>query len=232
MWIDKLRKRIISRLKRDYRKLTNPYLAPYRLKKLQKQGIATDFSIISNNCWAGFVYQHYGLQYLTPTVGLFFFAKDYIKFLYDINSYLNAKLEFITLENSRYAETLKAYGGECVRCPIARCLDIEIIFMHYHSCEEAEKKWRRRISRINWNNVIYKFSEMNGCTLEDLKAFDALPVKNKVMFTHKDYGFLSQCVYSAFAKEGSVPNDTDDFNKYIDLSILLRGAYKYNGSQN
>lgn len=227
MLIASLKRRIVSRIKRDYRKWSNPYLAPYRLKKLKKHGISTDFSIISNNCWAGFVYQHYGLPYLTPTVGMFFFAQDYIKFIYDIKSYLNAPLEFITLENSRYVDTLKKYGKECVNCPIAKCLDIEIIFMHYHSPEEAEKKWRRRISRINWNNVIYKFSEMNGCTVDDLRAFDSLPVKNKVMFTHKDYGFSSQCIYTEFSKVGSVPNDTDNFNKYIDLPLLLNGDYKF-----
>ncbi len=41
----------------------------------------TDFSIISNNCWAGTaVYQPFGLKYNTPTVGLFFMDEDYICF--------------------------------------------------------------------------------------------------------------------------------------------------------
>ena len=37
------------------------------------------FTIISNNCWAGLVYQHFGLPYNTPTAGLFFFAQDYLE---------------------------------------------------------------------------------------------------------------------------------------------------------
>lgn len=40
-----------------------------------------DFSIISNNCFAGIVYQHLGLQYNTPTIGLYFYPDEYIKFL-------------------------------------------------------------------------------------------------------------------------------------------------------
>lgn len=32
------------------------------------------FTIISNNCWGGFVYQKFNLQYRTPFVGLFIFA--------------------------------------------------------------------------------------------------------------------------------------------------------------
>ena len=154
-------KRIYNRIKVDTRKFLNPYLAPSRQRKLDKQGISKDFTIISNNCWAGLVYQHFGLPYNTPTAGLFFFAQDYIKFVYSIKDYLAKPLKFISLEESRYCETLKQYGGECVKCPIAICGDIEIIFMHYHSTEEAEEKWRRRAARINWDNIIYKFSEMN-----------------------------------------------------------------------
>ena len=72
---------------------------------------------------------------------------------------------------------------------------------HLHALpftEEAEEKWRRRAARINWNNIIYKFSEMNGCTAADLKAFDALPAARKVVFTHKDYGLKNQVIYTEF----------------------------------
>ena len=171
------------------------------------------------------MYQHFGLPYNTPTAGLFFFAQDYIKFVYNIKEYLAMPLQFILLEESRYCETLKQYGGECVKCPIAICGDIEIIFMHYQSPEEAEEKWRRRAARINWDNIIYKFSEMNGCTEEDLKAFDALPAAKKVLFTHKDYGLKNQVIYTEFNKTGYIPNDTDNFRRYIDLYDLISGRF-------
>lgn len=219
--------RVTNRFRLCLRNWSDPYLAPYRLKRLMKKEIPTDFSIISNNCWGGLIYRHYGLPYNSPTAGLFFFANDYIKFIYDIKKYLNAPFEFIPLEKSIYKDTLKQYGGECVKCPIAKCDDIEIIFMHYHSPEEAEEKWRRRTARINWDNVVYKFSEMNHCSIDDLRAFEKFPAKNKVVFTHKDYGLSSQCVFSEFSGLGYVPNDTDHFEKYIDLSTLLSGQYKY-----
>lgn len=218
-------RKAINRVRIDTRKRLNPYLAPSRQLKLDKQGISKDFTIISNNCWAGLVYQHFGLPYNTPTAGLFFFAQDYIKFVYNIKEYLTKELKFISLEESRYCETLKQYGGECVTCPIAICGDIEIIFMHYHSPEEAEEKWRRRSARINWDNIIYKFSEMNGCTEDDLRAFDALQVDKKVVFTHKDYGLKNQVVYTEFKKIGYIPNDTDNFRKYINLYDLISGRF-------
>lgn len=218
-------RKALNRIKVDTRNHLNPYLAPYRQKKLEQKGIDKNFTIISNNCWAGLVYQHFGLPYNTPTAGLFFFAQDYIKFVYNIKEYLAMPLQFILLEESRYCETLKQYGGECVKCPIAICGGIEIIFMHYHSPEEAEEKWRRRAARINWDNIIYKFSEMNGCTEEDLKAFDALPAARKVIFTHKDYGLKNQVIYTEFKNTGYIPNDTDNFRRYIDLYDLISGRF-------
>ena len=47
-----------------------------------------DFSIISNNCFAGIVYQHFNLQYNTPTVGLYFYPDEYIKFCKKFDYYI------------------------------------------------------------------------------------------------------------------------------------------------
>lgn len=45
--------------------------AKYRKKKL----INSNFSIISNNCWGGMVYESYNLPKQSPTVGLFFHGR-------------------------------------------------------------------------------------------------------------------------------------------------------------
>ena len=52
-------------------------LANYRKKQLK----STNFTIISNNCWGGMIYESYNLPKESPTVGMFFIAKDYIEFL-------------------------------------------------------------------------------------------------------------------------------------------------------
>jgi hypothetical protein len=79
-----------------------------RLYKLREQYIpdirkivTPDTSIISSNCFAGRIMQDLDMQYNTPTLGLYFFADDYIEFLSNLKYYLTeAKLEF--LEQSRY----------------------------------------------------------------------------------------------------------------------------------
>ena len=61
-----------------------------------------DFSIISNNCWAGFVYSKFGLEYTTPTIGMGIVDDDYIKFLenmdyYSSNPQLSSSASFLRL---------------------------------------------------------------------------------------------------------------------------------------
>ena len=50
--------------------------------------VTPDTSIISSNCFAGRIMQDLGMQYNTPTLGLYFFADDYIEFLSNLKYYL------------------------------------------------------------------------------------------------------------------------------------------------
>lgn len=213
--------RLKNKLKVSIREKLNPYFAPYRLQRLEPMN--RTFTIISNNCWGGHVYRYFGLSYNSPTVGLFFFAQDYIKFLENLQFYVNKELSFISLDESRYRDKLKEYGGECINCPIGKLGDIEIIFMHYKTEKEAATKWQRRVQRINWNNLILKMSEQNGCTINDLKAFDALHYEKKVLFVTRDYGLKSQVIFRKFMNRGNIPDDINNFKTYVDLVDLING---------
>ena len=46
-----------------------------------KRIIDSNTTVISNNCFAGRIYNDLGLPYNSPTVGLYFFYPDYIVFL-------------------------------------------------------------------------------------------------------------------------------------------------------
>lgn len=161
-----------------------------------------NFSIICNNCLGGLIYQHYNIEYRSPTVGLFFLAKDFVKFLNDINFYLSKQLEFITPKESMYYEDFKQFE-DALKFPIAKLHDIEVFFMHYKSEEEAREKWNRRTSRINWNNLRIILSENETFNYEILKQFDALPFNNKVCFTKDDYSEIkSSCCIEEMKEPG------------------------------
>lgn len=97
---------IASRISRKIGDKLNPLLAPSRRAKLER----TDFTIISNNCWAGSVYRRYGLPYLSPTAGLYFFADDFVRFAGALRRYTSAPLRFIDAADSRHADLLAQKG--------------------------------------------------------------------------------------------------------------------------
>lgn len=144
------------------------------------------FSIISNNCWGGLVYQYFGLPYTSPTIGLFFMDDDYIKFLECLDYYIEQPLKFISIEKSRYKRKLQSESTMKVNYPIALLDDIEVHFLHYKSEKEAKEKWNKRVKRLNRDRLLIKMSQRFLDSQEILDRFESLPFKNKICFTeHK-----------------------------------------------
>ena len=204
------------------RETLNPYFAPIRRKRLGDNSYP--FTIISNNCWGGHVYRYFGLPYDSPTVGLYMFSDEYIKFIKNLKHYIDEPLSFISVDESRYREELLRRGGKNSTCPIGVIDDIEIVFLHYKTREEALEKWTRRKDRIHWNNLYVKMSEQNLCVEEHIKAFDTLQYPHKFVFVHRDYGIGSQIIFRDFMKEKEVINDTNNFRKYINLCKWIKGG--------
>ena len=154
-------------------------------------------TIISNNCWAGIFYRNNNLKYLSPTLGLFFMADEYIKFIYNIKYYINTELNFINIQNSKYKDYLKKLN---YNAPIGKIDDLEIMFLHYKTEAEALDKWNRRKQRINWDNIIYKFSDQNMCTYKNLEDFEKFNAKNKICFTTRKYDELNTIQIKKYEK--------------------------------
>lgn len=209
----------MSRLSRISRKVgdkLNPLLAEKR-----REGLArTTFSVISNNCWAGSVYRRYGLPYASPTIGLYFFADDYVRFVSRLHHYTSVPLEFIDVRESRHAGRL-AEKGELGK-PMGVLDDIEVVFLHYSNADEAREKWQRRCERINWDDLFIKFSQMNDCIDEHLRIFDSIPHRNKLCFTASPRPELGCSVhFPGYSEREGVLNDTDYYARYIDLDRWL-----------
>ena len=142
----------------------------------------TDFTIISNNCWAGFAYQQFGLPYNTPTIGMGIVDDDYMKFLENFDYYINLTPKFINPKEAKDYELRKRLRGGEIDYPVAQLDDITLWFTHYHSEEEAMTKWERRRKRINKNRILVKWSQRYNQDPELLCRFLKLPFKNKIAF--------------------------------------------------
>ena len=121
-----------------------------------------------------------GLKFNTPTVNLYFDAGDYMRFVSDLDRYLSEELIEIPSD--------KPY-------PVGNIDDITIHFMHYKSFDEARSKWIERSGRVDMNNLFLMFTDRNDCTIDDLKAFDALPYEHKVVFTHIPHPEIKSAYY-------------------------------------
>lgn len=179
-----------------------------------------NFSVISNNCWAGRVYQYLDMPYLSPTAGLYFFAPDYIKFVSDLRRYLATELRFIEPEESKYYEEIKKRNQ--TDKPIGILDDVEIVFLHYKTKEEAAEKWNRRKKRVNFDNIILKFSRMDLCTEKEIEEFDRLLFKNKFILNNRiPLKYESEVLWKEEYHEKGILRDTEPFPGNLSLTELL-----------
>jgi uncharacterized protein (DUF1919 family) len=161
------------------------------LEGIRKRLTNKDFSLVSSNCNGAILLHDLKLRFNSPTVNLFMYPRDFIKYVSDIRHYSNCEIYFKEDKDLSY--------------PVGFLEDIEIHFMHYPNEEEAKQKWIERTKRINFENIFIMMTDRDGCTMQDLINFDNLPYKNKVVFTHQPYPEIKSAYYiKGFENQGSV----------------------------
>lgn len=193
-------------LKQIYHTILGWYLhkkrKPYFLEL--KKYIGMNTTLITSNCFAGRIMQDLEMQYNTPTLGLYFWAPDYIAFLQNLRFYLTeAKITFV--EHSKYPLGDERRKNWKHWYPIG-LLDnkVEIHFLHYHSEEEAAEKWYRRAGRVNFEDLFVIGMEQNLCSEKEIEAFDQLPFERKMFFSSKDLNLKSNVFMKEFSHLGEV----------------------------
>ncbi len=196
-------KAFLSKLKSKVLRFVTYCLAPIRRRGLTNR----DFTIISNNCWGGFIYRRFNLPYRSPFVGLFLPAPCFIKLLEDFENNMQKELRFITVKESPYYAKINTSGRVYPIGVLGK--DIEIHFLHAKTPEQATADWNRRKQRINPHNMLVKFAEMDCCAPDLIARFDKLSYKHKICFTVHDYPGCNSVVKLASPKYGTkeVKND-------------------------
>lgn len=170
-----------ARIKRNCRKI--------RTRIIRKQLKNKDFTIICNNCTGAMVMHDFGQRLDTPTVNLFITPKEYIQFLSDFEHYIKCDtIENVTIDTNYPVGLLDG--------------KIHLNFMHYRTFDEAVEAWNRRKQRIHYDNLFIILVVRDGCTHEELKAFDKLPFKHKIALVNKPYQDIkNQYVIEGYEKE-------------------------------
>lgn len=207
----------VSKVIGEGKKVLKPYY--HKLQRLCKAyrriGLQNkDFTIISNNCTGGYVYQHYGIAYNTPTEGLYFTTSDYIRLIERPEYYFTHEVILIDPQTSVLAK-----AGKNIYYPVGVIDDIEVYFMHYHNPEEALSKWRRRASRMNFHKLFFLLTETELMTEENLRQFsDIIERKGKnngICLTLRDY-HLPHTLYVP-----NVPRDGNNGNAAWRPEIII-----------
>lgn len=160
--------------------LISKIVRPYYLAKKKKRFTNRTLSLFSSNCVGGCMLHDLGARFNSPFVNLYLNAEDYLKFLSQPQKYTALEFEELQTEHPY---------------PVAVWGDLTVYFVHYKTYEEAVCAFKRRLARINYENLFVLFVERDGCTYEQLKQFDALPYAHKVVFTHQPYPEIPSAVY-------------------------------------
>ncbi|KFZ36863.1 hypothetical protein HR45_13750 [Shewanella mangrovi] len=166
--------------------MANLILKKYRMTFLTGGRILNrDFTIISDNCLAGSIYKDFNLPFNSPTIGLFFYGSDYIKFCSNLNHYLELDLE----------EAASSKWVDDFNYPVGKLGDIELHFLHYDNFDIAKEKWVSRITRVNFDNIYFTMTDRDLVSYDDMVLFDSLPYKNKVLFSSKLHSDIKSLVW-------------------------------------
>lgn len=150
-------------IRKIYRRI-HRYVLRHRLKN-------DNFTILAPTCIAGVIYHELGKKFLSPTINLWMYDKDFLRFVHNLDFYLAQELRFV----SGIDTTPTAYLG-----------DILLHFNHYHSNVEAREKWEERKLRIQRDNLfIIMADQPDGgvITDDDIRSLANVPCRGRAVLS-------------------------------------------------
>ncbi|KHD38328.1 hypothetical protein NL50_02150 [Clostridium acetobutylicum] len=190
--------------------------------------IENPITIISDDCWGGLVSSYLGLKFNSPFINFYIHNDDYIKFLENMDYYLEQELK-VEQEGNVYSCTMpKGSLGTGSN-------KIILNFNHQASFSEAKNDWDERKARINKKNLFIKML-IKDDNEKLVKRFNNLPYKNKVCFHPKPMKYKSiaffpryiwRCInYAARTSNSNLEQYTMDMSwleKSCDILKMLCG---------
>lgn len=171
-------------IKSTYKKCASLFFKKY----FKQQLFNHPFCIISNDCWGGEIYKIADRQFNTPFIGLMLMAPCYLELLGDLKHCL--KMSLIEKKVSKYGLVNELHSKSVFPIGTLGNSGIEISFLHYKSFQEAEESWKRRMARMDWENIFVKFDcGKDYCNAELVGRFLSLQFPQKIVFGKDNYGF-------------------------------------------
>lgn len=154
----------------------------FRYRKYAAKCRATHTTILSNNCLAGVVYNSVSCPFLSPTINLTFEGDGFYQFVLNLEKYRHATLLPLGLD------TMKA------KLVAKNAPEIVIDFVHYHTWQEAEQAFYRRMARINHENIVLLLEARFQDDLANVDAWLSLPYRKYILTAQNPRGL--NCIES------------------------------------
>lgn len=224
-------------MKLSISKLSRAFAMYERRSRLKNK----NFSIISNTCIGGVIYNSLGEKFCSPTINMVIYEEDFINFCRYLKEYSKIPVD---LPNDKELKEFPQvnypvgiiHGGEYP--------DIKLLFVHYNSFEEAKLKWEERFKRVNYDNIFIIMDRELNAKDEILDNFYSLEYKNKVFFTDKPSSskWNSNFNFSYYTKDKYFANclyeivnvgikqyrwlDEFDYVSWLNSGIIKKSNYK------
>jgi uncharacterized protein (DUF1919 family) len=183
-------------------------LKVYSHRKLFRDGSLT---VISQNCIGGVFSHDMHLPFQSPTVNLCIPAADYVKFVNNLEHYLQMEPEL--------------HWGE--EYPVGRLDDVEILFVHYDTCLEASEAWERRKKRVNLQNVLVLSTDRDGFDETVFEQWKTISYPKLLFTARKEYSRHPDSLYfPEYQDDGCVPDLIPKREFYKDHVLI----HKANGT--
>lgn len=178
----------------------NILVIPHIRKSIGNSNINQSF--LCNNCTGAMMMHDMGCRFDSPTVNLWMTPKDFLYLINNIRFLSKSDIVDVTPPNSNY--------------PIGRLGECTIHFLHYKSFTEAICCWKRRMKRLDIDNMYLILIETNPCPKE-IEEFSKLSFK-KVALLRSETSDI-QCAFKI-----DYPSNRKDF-KITDYSDLKGQRY-------
>lgn len=154
-------------------KMVDTYVSEKCRRRLKND----EFTILCSNCIGGIIYHRLGKRFLSPTINLFLFQPDFVAFCVYLDYYLDKELRFIESEHDYPVAHLEGDGRDIPT--------ITIYFNHDKEESTARANWEDRKKRIRRDNLFIILYNLDGMTVEQLRALEQVECRNKVVLTPK-----------------------------------------------
>lgn len=137
-------------------------------------------TIITDDCWGGYVYNYLGLEFSSPLINTLWSEDEYSRFIQEPLFYLQSELTMVREGDLRKGIWPIGRLGESEKY-------VQVQFIHNVDFKEAEQQWNRRKKRINPDNLFVKM----GFQMSDenvklyIDAFRSCKY-NKILFYNGD----------------------------------------------